>query len=98
VPDRPTTQEREEIRRLRKENFELRRANEILRSASVFSYLRDRSAAMKFRLIEGEKAEHRRISRLCTVLGVTRRGFYALRRRRPSLRQLGDDELARLIV
>jgi transposase len=31
-----TTQEREEVRRLRKENFELRRANEILKSASVF--------------------------------------------------------------
>ena len=28
--------EREEIRKLRKENFELRRANEILKSASVF--------------------------------------------------------------
>jgi transposase len=31
-----TREEREEIRRLRKENFELRRANEILKSASVF--------------------------------------------------------------
>ncbi len=31
-----TSQEREEIRRLRKENAELRRANEILRSASLF--------------------------------------------------------------
>ena len=31
-----TTQERDEIRRLRKENQELRRANEILRAASVF--------------------------------------------------------------
>jgi transposase len=31
-----TSQEREEIRRLRRENFELRRANEILKSASVF--------------------------------------------------------------
>lgn len=31
-----TTEEREEIRRLRKENFELRRTNEILKSASVF--------------------------------------------------------------
>jgi transposase len=31
-----TTQEREEIRKLRRENFELRRANEILKSASVF--------------------------------------------------------------
>jgi transposase len=31
-----TTQEREEIRRLRKENYEPRRANEILESASLF--------------------------------------------------------------
>ena len=31
-----TTQEREEIRRLRREVFELRRANEILKAASVF--------------------------------------------------------------
>ena len=31
-----TSQEREEIRRLRRENYELRRANEILKSASLF--------------------------------------------------------------
>ncbi len=31
-----TSEEREEVRRLRKENAELRRANEILRSASLF--------------------------------------------------------------
>ena len=35
-PDLPTTAEREEIRKLRAENFELRRVNEILKSASVF--------------------------------------------------------------
>ncbi len=35
-PDLPTAAEREEIRRLRAENFELRRANEILKTASVF--------------------------------------------------------------
>ena len=35
-PDLPTSEERDEIRRLRQENFELRRANEILKSASVF--------------------------------------------------------------
>jgi transposase len=34
--DMLTSEEREEIRRLRKENVELRRANEILKSASVF--------------------------------------------------------------
>jgi putative transposase len=52
---------------------------------------------MKYRLIEAEKAEHA-ISRLCKLLGVTRQGFYAWRRRGPSLRQLGDEELKRLIV
>ena len=35
-PDLPSSEEREEIKRLRKENFELRRANEILKAASVF--------------------------------------------------------------
>ena len=35
-PDLPSSAEREEIRELRRENFELRRANEILKSASVF--------------------------------------------------------------
>ena len=31
-----TSEEREEIKRLKRENFELRRANEILKSASLF--------------------------------------------------------------
>ncbi len=35
-PDLPTIEEREEIRKLRKQNAELRRANEILKAASVF--------------------------------------------------------------
>jgi len=35
-PDLPTSAEREEIRKLREENYELRRANEILKAASVF--------------------------------------------------------------
>ena len=35
-PDLPSAAEREEIRALRKEVFELRRANEILKAASVF--------------------------------------------------------------
>ena len=34
--DLPTSEEREEIRRLRRENAELRRANEILKADSVF--------------------------------------------------------------
>jgi len=35
-PDLPSSEEREEIKKLRKENHELRRANEILKAASVF--------------------------------------------------------------
>ena len=35
-PDLPSSEEREEIKPLRKEVFELRRANEILKAASVF--------------------------------------------------------------
>jgi transposase len=35
-PDLPTSVEREEIRELRREVFELRRANEILKAESVF--------------------------------------------------------------
>ncbi|MCA1678120.1 MAG: transposase [Actinobacteria bacterium] len=35
-PALPTSAEREEIRKLREENYELRRANEILKAASVF--------------------------------------------------------------
>ena len=35
-PDLPTAAEREEIRQLRRENYELRRADEILKAASVF--------------------------------------------------------------
>jgi transposase len=31
-----SSSEREELKRLRRENYELRRANEILKSASVF--------------------------------------------------------------
>jgi putative transposase len=52
---------------------------------------------MRYRLVEAERAGHT-ISRLCKVLGVTRQGFYAWRRRGPSLRQLGDEQLKRLIV
>jgi transposase len=35
-PDLPSSQEREQIKDLKRENYELRRANEILKAASVF--------------------------------------------------------------
>jgi putative transposase len=51
---------------------------------------------MTFRLIEAERAEHS-ISRLCKVLGVSRVGYYAWRRRPPSARDQRDRELERLV-
>jgi putative transposase len=51
---------------------------------------------MTFRLIEAERAQHS-VSRLCSVLGVSRGGFYAWSGRSPSARELRDRELLRLI-
>src|SRR2546428_12711610 len=51
---------------------------------------------MSFRLIEAERAQHA-VSLLCSVLGVTRAGFYAWKRRPPSARELQDRQLLQLI-
>jgi putative transposase len=52
---------------------------------------------MRFRLIEAERAQHS-VSLLCSVLGVTRAGFYAWKQRGPSTREQRDRELMKLIV
>ena len=52
---------------------------------------------MRFRLIEAERAQHS-VSLLCSVLGVTRAGFYACKRRGPCARERRDRELMGLIV
>jgi putative transposase len=51
---------------------------------------------MTFRLIEAERAQHT-VSRLCSVLGVTRAGFYAWSGRPLSPRELEDRRLMDLI-
>jgi putative transposase len=51
---------------------------------------------MSFRLIEAERAQHA-VSRLCQVLGVTRAGYYAWKRRHPSRRALADEKLRALV-
>ena len=52
---------------------------------------------MSFRLIEAERARHS-VSLLCSVLGVTRAGFYSWKRRGPCPRERRDRELEKLIV
>jgi len=52
---------------------------------------------MRFRLIEAEKTRHP-VSLLCSVLGVSRAGYYSWRRRSSSRRAVADDRLARLIA
>jgi putative transposase len=51
---------------------------------------------MKFRLIEAKKAQHP-VSLLCSVLGVSRAGYYAWKRRWISPRARRDGELTELI-
>ncbi|MGH3090261.1 MAG: IS3 family transposase [Rubrobacteraceae bacterium] len=91
-----SSDEREELRRLRRENARLKEEREIPAQGSDFLRQGDRSAAMRFRLIEAERAQHP-VSRLCRVLGVSRAGFYAWRRRPPSPRELRDRELCELV-
>jgi putative transposase len=47
----------------------------------------------RFRFVEEEAAQFP-VSLLCRVVGVTRQGYYAWRRRRPSERELADRELS----
>ncbi len=51
---------------------------------------------MTFQLIDQERAHHA-VSRLCSVLNVTRQGYWAWKRRPPSRRRIEDERLKPLI-
>ena len=76
-PDLPMTEEREEIRRLKRENADLRCANEILMAASVSS--RDR-ARRRPTEVSAFIAEHRArfgVEPICRTLGGSARPIYS---------------------
>src|SRR5215212_9764428 len=73
-PELLSSQEREEIRRLRKENYELRGTSEILKSASVVSP-RSSTQSEVSRYVD----EHRGrsgVEPICRVLGVSASAYY----------------------
>ena len=81
-----TTDEREELRRLRKEN---KASERNVRSSGKLRLFRQRGeqhpeAAVIFSFIEIEKVNHS-IVLMCRVLRVSRSGFYAWRVRAPSI-------------
>ena len=92
-PDLPTTAEREEIRKLRAENFELRRANEILKiGLSVFCQGARRGPNEVSRFID----EHRGrfgVEPICRVLDVSASAYYRRATGQRSARVIGDELL-----
>ena len=52
---------------------------------------------MTFQLIDQERAHHA-VSRLCSVLNVSRQGYWAWKRRPPSRRRLADERLKRRVL
>ena len=101
-----SSDESAEIRRLKRENAELRRANEILKAASAFFAAElDRPRDEMTRFIEVHR-DRFGVEAVCRVLGATEcgfltaRGYRAAKARLPSARALRDEllgaEIARL--
>jgi transposase len=89
-----STREREEIRRLRKENYELRRANEILKSASPFSPASSAQTDRSEPLHRG----HFGVEPICGTLGVSASALEAARMHRAicELEQFADRQTGRV--
>ena len=75
-PDLPTTAEREEIRKLRAENYELRRANEILKSAWVFFAKRARRGPIEVSRYIDERRGRFGVEPICRVLDMSASAYY----------------------
>ncbi|MGH9196209.1 MAG: IS3 family transposase [Acidimicrobiia bacterium] len=93
-----TTDERERLRLLERENRILREEREILKKAGGLLRDGDRLDSQRaFEFVSAEKANHK-IATICRVLGVSTSGYYAWVRRSASLRELQDDSIAGFIL
>ena len=91
------TQERQEIRKLRREVHELRRANEILKSASVFFAKESTQTERGERVCRGA-ARALRVERIRRTVGVTASAYDQRRTGERSVRAVEDERLLGRIV
>jgi transposase-like protein len=91
-PGALTTEEREELSRLRRENRQLKIERDILGKAAAWFARDGDDSARLFTFVSANQATFP-IATVCRVLGVSESGFYAWLQRAPSARRQRDAEL-----
>ncbi|WP_331767886.1 IS3 family transposase [Embleya sp. NBC_00896] len=98
-----TTEESAQLKALKRENAELKRANEILKAAAFFLRGRARPATHTLvAFIDEHRDRFGGVEPICTVLtthdcGIHPSTYYAFKKRAPSARSVRDAELTALI-
>jgi len=87
-----TSEERQRLKELERENWELRRANEILKSASSFRGRARRPTGQVIRYIDSHR-DRFGVEPICTTLQVAPSTYYAAKARPLCARRLRDEEL-----
>ncbi|MEU9979298.1 IS3 family transposase [Streptomyces sp. NPDC051014] len=96
--DRLTTAEHDELKQLRKENAELKRANEILKAASVFFCPGDRPSPDEAeQVIDHLRDSGLGVDPVCRVLDLSPSTYFARKKRPKSARRLRDEQLMPVI-